>query len=79
MTIKMTELKTNQIIIEVDDEAAAYELFEEIQNKYSLYDNCVIDTGVELEDSIVDFDRTEESNGYLSEEHNKKRRELKTG
>lgn len=35
---------TNQIIINIKDEDEAYDLFEKIQNKYSLYDNCVIDT-----------------------------------
>ncbi len=35
---------TNQIVINIKDEDEAYDLFEKIQNKYSLYDNCVIDT-----------------------------------
>lgn len=34
---------TNHIIIQVNNENG-YPLFEEIQNKYSLYDNCVIDS-----------------------------------
>lgn len=35
---------TNQIVINIKNEEEAYDLFEEIQNGYSLYDNCVIDT-----------------------------------
>ena len=53
-------------------------LFEEIQNRYSLYDNCVIETGVDLDGSIVDYDRLDEGPG-LKESHNKIRRKLKTG
>jgi len=34
---------TNHIIIECEDEKKGYEIFEEVQNFYSLYDNCVID------------------------------------
>ena len=36
---------TNQIIIAIKDEDKAYDLFEEIQNRYNLFDNCVIDEG----------------------------------
>jgi len=56
---------TNHIVIEVDDEKKAYKLFEEIQNKYNLYDNCVIETEVPIVDSIVDDDRWEENGEYL--------------
>lgn len=34
---------TNQIKINIKNLDDAYDLFEKIQNKYSLYDNCVID------------------------------------
>lgn len=37
------EETTNQITIECENYGKGYEVFEEIQNKYSLYDNCVID------------------------------------
>ena len=48
----MGERTTNHIVIDVDDESDAYELFEEIQNRFSLYDNCVIETEVPQRDSI---------------------------
>jgi len=56
--------KTNHIVIEIKDEEQAYKLFEEIQNKYSLYDNCVIEVGIPMEDTIVDEDRKKETGGY---------------
>ena len=56
---------TNHIVIEVDDEGQAQELFEEIQNKYNIFDNCVLETEVPIEDTIVDDDRWEENGGYL--------------
>jgi hypothetical protein len=31
-----------------------YALFEEIQNKYGFYDNCVIETEVNPKDTIID-------------------------
>lgn len=55
---------TNHIVIEIKDEEQAYKLFEEIQNKYNLYDNCVIETNVPMEDTIIDEDRKEETGGY---------------
>ncbi len=36
--------KTNQIIIKIPKGKDGYPLFEKIQNDFSLYDNCVIDT-----------------------------------
>ena len=57
--------KTNHITIEVDNEEKAYKLFEEIQNRYSLYDNCVVETDVPIKDTIVDNDRWQENGGYL--------------
>jgi len=56
---------TNHIVIEVDNEDKAYTLFEEIQNKYNLYDNCVIERKVPIKDTIVDDDRWEENGGFL--------------
>ena len=50
-----------QIIIEGHDEEQMQNLFEEIQNKYKLYDNCVIETNVEGEDTIIDKNRHEET------------------
>ena len=63
---KMADKKetTNQIIIEIKEEEQAQNLFEEIQNKYSLYDNCVLDTSVSMEDTIIDEDRKEETGGF---------------
>lgn len=37
-------MKTNQIIIKIPKGEDGYPLFEKIQNDFSLYDNCVIDT-----------------------------------
>lgn len=67
--MKRTRMKkpktTNHIVIEVDNPEKADRLFEEIQNKYSLYDNCVIERETPIENSIVDDDRWEENGGYL--------------
>lgn len=52
-----------QIVIEGSNEAQIRELFEEIQNKYSFYDNCVFQE-VPDEDTIIDDDRREET-GFL--------------
>jgi len=55
---------TNHIIIEIKNQEQAYALFEEIQNKYSLYDNCVIETDVPISDTIIDTDRNTETGGF---------------
>jgi len=55
---------TNHIVIEIKNKEQAYKLFEEIQNRYSLYDNCVIETDVPMEDTIIDEDRKEETGGF---------------
>ena len=47
------------IVIEGHDEKAMYALFEEIQNKYSFYDNCVLENCTP-ECTIIDKDRYEE-------------------
>lgn len=60
----MTNKTTNHIIIEIANEEQAYKLFEEIQNKYSLYDNCVIETNVTMDNTIIDEDRKEETGGF---------------
>ena len=44
--------KHYQIVIEGSDYGQVQELFEEIQNKYDLYDNCVMQE-VDKKDSIV--------------------------
>ena len=51
------------IVIEGKDENQMRALFEEIQNKYSFYDNCVLEECKD-EDTIIDDDRKEET-GYL--------------
>jgi len=56
----MTKKKIFHIIIEGHNEQQMQEFFEEIQNKYSLYDNCVIEE-CEPEDTIIDKDRCEET------------------
>lgn len=53
--------KISHIVIEGHDEDEMYELFEKIQNKYSLYDNCVIETGLSPDNTIIDKDRCEET------------------
>lgn len=54
-----------QIVIEGSDYGQVQELFEEIQNKYSLYDNCVMQE-VSKEDSIVGCcDNRKEETGRL--------------
>jgi len=59
-----TNNTTNHIVIEIKNESDAYKLFEEIQNRYRLFDNCVIETGVSMEETIIDDDRREETGGY---------------
>lgn len=50
-----------QIIIEGTDEEQMIDLFEKIQNEYSLFDNCVL-SEVKDKDSIIDDeDRCEET------------------
>jgi len=49
-----------QIIIEGKKEDQMRRLFEEIQNKYSLYDNCVIQERLE-DKSIIEDNRTDET------------------
>jgi len=50
---------TYQIIIEIKDIDEAYDLFEEIQNKYNLFDNCVIDEGNPFEIRIEGKDKAQ--------------------
>ena len=47
--------KIYNIVIEGHDEEQVREMFEEIQNKYSLYDNCVFEEA-DIEDTIIDYD-----------------------
>lgn len=47
-----TEKKRFHIIIEGTEEDEMQDFFEEIQNEYSLYDNCVLEEVIE-EDSII--------------------------
>ena len=49
-----------QIIIEGKKEVQMRQLFEEIQNKYGLYDNCVLEEYSE-DKSIVESHRNEET------------------
>lgn len=52
------------IIIEGHKEEQMYKFFEEIQNKYNLYDNCVIQKDTE-ESTIIDNERKEETGGIF--------------
>lgn len=55
------------IKIEGTDETQMQEFFEEIQNKYNLYDNCVFEE-VEDEDSVIEpEDRCEETGKIICE------------
>jgi len=49
-----------QIIIEGKKEYQMRRLFEEIQNKYSLYDNCVLEEYPEKK-SIIEENRDDET------------------
>ena len=49
-----------QIVIEGTNEEQVRKLFEEVQNEYSLFDNCVLQE-VNDEDTILDDDRAEET------------------
>ena len=49
-----------QIIIEGKKEDQMRRLFEEIQNKYGLYDNCVLEERPE-EKSIIEDNRDDET------------------
>lgn len=65
--LKVIELqkKIHHIVIEGHNENEVRALFEEIQNKYGLYDNCVLETNLSPEDTIIDRNRYEET-GRLS-------------
>ena len=43
-----------QIIIEGTNEEKMQNLFEEIQNKYRIFDNCVLVSNVSEDNSIID-------------------------
>lgn len=58
---KESKRTTNHIIVEIDDSEKAQDIFEEIQNKYNFYDNCVLETDVPEEDSIIEPDRQDET------------------
>lgn len=60
-------MKTKQIyhiVIEGHNEGQMRKFFEEIQNKYSLYDNCVFEE-CSPEDTIIDEDRKEETGNII--------------
>ena len=48
-----------QIVIEGTNESQVQDLFEAIQNNYNLYDNCVMISDVDEENSIVDSRKEE--------------------
>lgn len=61
--------KRCRIIIEGCDEDKMETLFEEIQNRYSLYDNCVIERNISNEETIMDKECFNgETGGYVCEE-----------
>ena len=55
------------IVIEGHDEEQVRALFEEIQNKYSLYDNCVFEEA-DIEDTIIGYDEPDGSGDFRCEE-----------
>jgi hypothetical protein len=50
-----TKNKVYHITIEGSDYEQMQNLFEEIQNKYNLYDNCVLTTGLAPTETIIDY------------------------
>lgn len=48
-------MKIYHIVVEGSNAEQMQNLFEEIQNKYSLYDNCVLEE-TEAQNSIIDYD-----------------------
>ena len=59
--------KIYHIVIEGHDTEQMQKFFEEIQNKWSLYDNCVLEEA-ELEDTIIDYDETDDNGDFRCEE-----------
>jgi len=55
------------IKIEGTNEEEMYKLFEEIQNKYSLYDNCVIEECSDEDSFIEKKDRCKETGNIICE------------
>ena len=55
--------KIYHIVIEGHDEGQVMELFEEIQNKYSLYDNCVFEEA-SIEDTIIDYEEPDDNGDF---------------
>lgn len=53
------------IVIEGTDEDQMSEFFEEVQNKYSLYDNCVFEEVNDDESFIEPEDRCEETGNII--------------
>ena len=71
--------KIYHIVIEGHNEEQVKEMFEEIQNKYSLYDNCVFEEA-DIEDTIIDYDEKRwEETGRLSCMDKKEYDKLKKG
>lgn len=60
--------KICHIIIEGHDADQMQEFFEEIQNKYNLYDNAVFETEVPPENTIIDADRFSETGKIIIDE-----------
>jgi len=56
--------KIFHIVIEGHGEDQMREFFEEVQNKFSLYDNCAFEE-CEPEDTIIDRDRWEETGSIM--------------
>jgi len=71
--------KIYHIVIEGHDGEQMQKFFEEIQNKFSLFDNCVFEEA-DIEDTIIDYDegRCEET-GRLSCMNKKEYDKLKKG
>ena len=63
----MTNKKIYHIVIEGHNEEEVRELFEEVQNKYSLYDNAVFEEA-DIEDTIIDYDEPDDNGDFRCEE-----------
>ena len=59
--------KIYHIVIEGHNEDEVRALFEEVQNKFSLYDNCVFEE-MELEDTIIDYDEPDDNGEFRCNE-----------
>ena len=66
--VKLNKKNICHIIIEGHNEEQMNKLFEEIQNNYGLYDNCIIDTNLPKEKTILDKNNNKEFGNLIEVE-----------